>query len=368
MAALLGMALGATARAIGERGMANYQQKQEHDRMLGELYVTHPWLAATQEGKKNAARILGPENAKALEMVGQHTQQMMGAMPQPGGGGMEPAGASPAQAPSGGMAQAAAGAGGAQGQPQMPQRPPWMKDSQDPRYWEQYLAHSAQFKQQHPNWAQDPTVAANVKAQDDYANRMLAVTQKSQQYQQTQQRLTQEHEDVTALRKQTLESQQQSRAETAALREQSLQATEQARKDTADLQKQIIALKKTRDETQRQNQVSQLAKSIDAQRDKILADFQKTPSPAVKARVDGYNASAEMFYRKHATAGAPTLLKYSVGPAGYIESGTPTVEAVPPQYGTNKKTGQSGWFDANNNFYPESGAAAPTEVAGAGAH
>ena len=97
-------------------------------------------------------------------------------------------------------------------------------------------------------------------------------------------------------------------------------------------------------------------KNIHAERDKVLADFSKTPSPAFKARVDSYNSSASMFYKKHASSGAPTLLKYSEQPGvtGGLLGNNPKVDAVPPQYGTNKKTGQSGWLDADGNFYPES--------------
>lgn len=146
---------------------------------------------------------------------------------------------------------------------------------------------------------------------------------------------------------------QSTREQTAAFRAEEQASREQARGESEDIKRQMLELKKTEDADKRQQQIATLGKGIDANRDKILADFAKTPTPAIKARVDSYNSTAGEFYRKHAGIGAPTLLKYSeedqIGET--LRGKAPNVEAVPPTYGNYK--GKSGFIDADGYFYPD---------------
>jgi hypothetical protein len=137
-----------------------------------------------------------------------------------------------------------------------------------------------------------------------------------------------------------------------------------------DYKTQQQGLEKERDQATKDSKVETLKRTLDTGADKITADFAAAAGKqnsddiksAFKARADSYNTSAAQFYRKHADAGAPTLLKFkegvkSTGLGGTMGLGTagvsPTLEAVPPQYGNYK--GKSGWLDADGNFYPDAG-------------
>jgi hypothetical protein len=138
---------------------------------------------------------------------------------------------------------------------------------------------------------------------------------------------------------------------------------EQARQAS---QAETVSRDKATEQARRASQAETGLKSLDAERDKLLADFEKltdAQKPDAKVRVDSHNAAASLFYKKHPGAGAPTLLKWTAGVpskgflGGHLPGGrtatAPTIEAVPPMYGESKKLGKSGWRDANGVFYPD---------------
>ncbi len=153
-----------------------------------------------------------------------------------------------------------------------------------------------------------------------------------------------------------------SQAQSAEFREMSQAQQKQNQEFQQQFKTTEQQIQKSKNDEERAQHVATLGKSIDAERDSILGNFAKKPSAAFEAQVKAHNARASMFYRKHADAGAPTLLKFTAGQEGSTLRGVagigkptvdPTIEAMPPQYGTNKKTGQSGWIDADGNFYAE---------------
>lgn len=313
--------------AMQQRQQQLHQREQSAEQLTGVLQ-SHPELSANPEFMKLYGKTTSPEVKQGMELWG-HAESAKRKQAQVimQGGGQPEAGAS----------QAGADDLGALRKSEMAR----LQNAQ--RIFEN-------LSRADPNDPHLPALKADIESHQKLMDQYF----KEADYQQTQKRLDQAHEDNVGLREAGL-------AQSKALTE----ATQAQVKATADFNEQFKtsqqAIAKAKDDSDRQAKVDALGKNIDTERDKVLADFAKTPTPAVKARVDGYNASASMFYKRHANAGAPTLLKYSEEPGtmqgltgGKLGSPNPKVEAVAPQYGTNKKTGQSGWLDADGNFYADS--------------
>jgi len=315
--------------------------------------ATNPTIAAIgkKEYKQNwearaqmldfAAKAKSAEDQRFQDLTGgggqPSSQPMMGASPTPGQG--QPAAGSlpsPAASP--------------QSQFKMPQ-------SADE--WEAYRHKLIQAR----GHFTDP---AHLKALDDeiaFAKDQTDKAEKHTEVEENRADRQQFHQDTEADRAATRASAAESRALS-----QSLKASQDAFE--RDYKTNQQALEKERDDATKQARTETLKKTIDTEVDKITADFAAAAGKgnpddiksAFKARADSYNSSASMFYRKHADAGAPTLLKFKQGVAGTGLRGTmgmgkpgesPTLEAVPPQYGNYK--GKSGWLDADGNFYPDAG-------------
>lgn len=289
---------------------AEQQQKRDQANVLTQMIMAYPEATQNQDLMNTLGKVTSKDFAQSIGQLAQarrvHQQGAQGQMSALFGGG--------------GQQQPQAGGQGSD--------------------LDQQIQHGYQFMS-HPEFAQmDPS---QQKAVESYVKNLE--DQKKQQAQQGQRE--EFHADTEADRAQSRAIQAQSHADTEAARV-------QAQADSKQFREASLKMEQERDDEKKAAQLENLQKGLDSSRDKILADFSKTPTPAVKARVDSYNSSASQFYKKHAAAGAPTLLKYSEEP-GKIYGSTPKVEAAPPQYGTNKKTGQSGWIDADGNFYPDAG-------------
>jgi hypothetical protein len=335
----------------------------------------------TPEGQKMVKSLLGEHADAGMMMLNARAQareQFATQLGQVGGstGAVPPgAGGTPANAP--GMMMPQQGAPGPSfgpSQQAQPQQAP--TDSHD-----QFLAELNQRMSgltAMEGQATDPDQIAQIKSvKEDIKGRIAQVEEDKKGLEHHQ-----EHQD-------TLASQKEGRAQREADFQQSQASAAESRNTTHALMQQGQDERKQMDNFQKQriNEAdtdkraaldATQAKNIDSNRDKLLADWEKLKEPdrlaagsAMGARVKGHNAMASQFYRKHADAGAPTLLKFTPGKAsgGYrIAGGTgeepvsSTIEVVPPEYGTNKKTGQIGWKDADGNFYPESGSSATANV------
>lgn len=202
---------------------------------------------------------------------------------------------------------------------------------------------------------------------DQFASERRHTEDKAQQERQFQQTKTQQAQQF----KEAETGREEGRAALKETRDATLALTREGQQRDAEFKKWQQQHAAEQDAQKKEALAQQMAKNIDAQRDKLLADFAKLPDaakPAAEARVKGYNTQASMFYRKHANSGAPTLLKFNAGKpgtglrgyptalGGYTGTATvePTIEAVPPEYGSYK--GKSGWIDADGNFYPETNA------------
>ena len=346
MGALLGFAVGAGLGAAGNQAKQKQAKEQQHDEMMLQTYQQHPDLATTDSAQQFLKKKYGADTAEMFGMLGKHYSQLnqqFGADLQSGGGTSSPAAASP----SGTAAPAS------QGDPMQ-------------QHMDQVSSEIQRMQGLQTKYQNDPSKLAIIKQKLEF------LTKQSEQFSQQQQQSQQKSED----RAQRDEFHQDSESDKAASREQAkalTEATQAQAKANADFQHQFETqgqqLKKMTDDETRQTHIATMAKGIDGERDKLLQDFAKLPDaakPAAEARVKGYNSSAAMFYQKHASAGAPTLLKFTAGTPGSGLRGyptgqgavAPTIEAVPPSYVSYK--GQAGWMDGDNNFYPESDA--PTDT------
>lgn len=324
---LTGLGLGAASGAVQERA----QKRQQHDSMLFDFYSKNPTLVAdSPEAQKFINRYAGGDTAQAFIGMAQHAKAASEQFGQITGGG-----GAPSAAP-------------ATGGPQLPMDTSKIEDEQRKLTAFQATPDGQMFEQQHPG---------AIKAHIDLLDKHLARMQHDQEFQENQKRETANAANAETDKKQAEADRQEARAAAQA-------STAQARAEADQFKKFQEQHMQEQDDEKRQKLSDDQQKVIEANRDKLLADFEKLPDsakPAAEARVNGYNAMASQFYRKHADAGAPTLLKFTAGKKGSfgplnVGGVAPTVEAVPPQYGTNKKTGQSGWLDADGNFYPEGAA------------
>ena len=282
--------------AMQERQQQLHQREQSAEQLTGVLQ-SHPELSGNQEFMKLYGKTTSPEVAQGMELWGhaETAKRKMAAQIMQGG-------------------QADAGAPQADGNDFDALRKSEMSRLQNAQRIFENLSRAD------PNDPHLPALKADIESHQKLMDQYF----KESDYQQTQKRLDQAHEDSVGLREQGL-------AQSKALTE----ATQAQAKANADFEQQFKTqqqeITKAKNEDDRQAKVAALGKNIDTERDKILGDFAKTPTPAVKARVDGYNASASMFYQKHADSGAPTILKYSEEP-GTVYGVTPKVEAVAPKY------------------------------------
>jgi len=334
MAGLIGFALGNALQGAAGYAQAKAQKQQQHDALLLQTYQQHPEVAGTEEAQKFLKKKYGPEVADSFAQVGKISQQF--GMDLSGKGSSAPAGGSAPQ-PAGGGTIAA-------GAPQGPQPHDmnWVNGE-----IQRLQGLQAKYKDPGQQKIIQDRLGFLQKQQEQLQQQGFQGQQKEEDRAQRQSI----HEDTEADRQASRAMQEQFKADSEANRQ-------QAQADRKTYQDATLALARERDTDKREQQIATLTKNLDSSRDKILADFGKTPTPAIKARVDGYNASASAFYQKHANSGAPTLLKYSEEPgtlqswsAGKIGGPKPTVEAAPPTYVSYK--GKSGWMDTDNNFYPD---------------
>lgn len=345
MAAALGMILGAGASYLGTQAREQRQLKHEADQhflqTIDDHLKAHPEDAATPEFAKYGKKIYGEHWEPMQQILGfaaQAKQKEQAQFDQLTGGGGQPQ-----QTPQGGQRQPASGA-------QIPQTPD---------EWEAYRHKLIQAR----GHFTDP---AHLKALDDeiaFAKDQTDKAEHHQEFEQTAADRKQAHADTEADREATRAGQAETRSMMMGMK-----ATQD--QFERDYKTQQQSLEKERDQATKDSKVETLKRTLDTGADKITADFaaaagKQNPDDiksAFKARADSYNTSAAQFYRKHADAGAPTLLKFkegvkSTGLGGTMGLGTagvsPTLEAVPPQYGNYK--GKSGWLDADGNFYPDAG-------------
>jgi hypothetical protein len=357
------MILGAGARALGEHAAEQRQLKHEADQhfleTIDDHLKQHPEDAATPEFAKYGKKIYGEHWEPMQQILGFAAQAKQKEQQQfqelTGGGGQPSSQPMTGASPTPGQGQPAAGslpspAASPQSQFKMPQ-------SADE--WEAYRHKLIQAR----GHFTDP---GHLKALDDEISFAKDQTDKAEKHTEVEENRAdrqQFHQDTEADRAATRASAAESRALS-----QSLKASQDAFE--RDYKTNQQALEKERDDATKQARTETLKKTIDTEVDKITADFAAAAGKgnpddiksAFKARADSYNSSASMFYRKHADAGAPTLLKFKQGVAGTGLRGTmgmgtpgesPSLEAVPPQYGNYK--GKSGWLDADGNFYPDAG-------------
>ena len=339
MAGALGLLLGAGVGAAAGEIRQKRQQQQKHDDALFDFYSKNPTLVAdSPDAQKFVTKYGGKDTAAAFIGMANHTKaaaEQFGKIT----GGEQQGGAASGGAPTAGPVPAAGG------QSSLPMDPNAIEEEQRKLTAFQATDDGRIFERNNPG---------AIKAHIDLLEKHAARLQHDQEFQANQKRETQSHQDVEADKKQAEADRQEARKATQSLMAQNKAESNQFKQ----FQEQHM---QEQDEEKRQKLADDQQKVIDSNRDKLLADFEKLPSGAkanAEARVTGYNAMASTFYRKHSDAGAPTLLKFNPGKKGSMGplniGGTdPTIEAVPPQYGTNKKTGATGWVDADGNFYAE---------------
>ena len=316
---LHGMAMAHLGLA-GEEYRQQQEQKRNEAQILSSIALQHPEVAQSEDFMKTLAKSTSPNFANAIGMFAQSSAAQR-AVAQKGMPQMEQGG---------GTQQASFGPH------------PDSGDLSDPNTWRQHKQAVHDFAVQNPN---NDFVQQRAQQEIEYADKQIADLQKQQDFELTKGQQKTEFEETKALKEQTAAQTEQLRATTQAI-------AQQANQERAQHDQEMEAITKQTQADKREQMITQFTKNLDTSRDKILGDFAKTPSTAFKARVEGYNSSAQQFYSKHATAGAPTLLKYSEEP-GKVYGTNPKIDAVPPSYGSYK--GKSGWLDADGNFYPDAG-------------
>lgn len=329
MGALIGYALGAGLGMAGNAAKQRQAKEQQHDELMLQTYQQHPDLATTDSAQQFLKKKFGADTAEMFGTLGKHYEQFSTQLNQ--------------------------------AQPQQGQGQVTQAGNTDPlqQHVAQVNSEIQRMQGLQNQYANDPQKLSLIKQKLDF------LQGQAKQFQQE----SFQKQQATESRQQHEEFHQDTEADRAASREQTkalTEATQAQAKANADFEQQFKQtqqqIQKAKDDETRQQHISLLAKSIDSERDKVLSEFAKLPDaakPAAEARVNGYNSSAQMFYQKHASEGAPTLLKFTPGEAGTGLRGyaggkpsvAPTIEAVPPQYVSYK--GKAGWMDADNNFYPE---------------
>ena len=364
MAAALGMILGAGLGAAKQHLASERMHKDKIADMLMQGAANGQFdVSKSPEAMKIIEGSYGKDaTGAATSIFSQMAAPMSGAPQIPGSGG---GGGAPQAAGTPGGQQSQTGGAPASGGI----HPGQIGDPNDPKTWQQYADSMQAFADQNPANAR---VQAFAKEHAALAMNRVKELQSQQNFEQTKGQQQQFHADTEADRELARQGQAQARAGQAETRAMMMGMKASQDQFERDYKTQQQSLEKERDQATKDSKVETLKRTVDTAADKITADFaaaagKQNPDDiksAFKARADSYNASAAQFYRKHADAGAPTLLKFNPGVPGKgllrgaipglgTPGESPTLEAVPPRYGNYK--GKSGWLDADGNFYPDAG-------------
>jgi len=272
MGAALGMILGAGARMLGNEAADKRQQKQQADQhfleTIDEHMKAHPEDAANPEFAKYGKKIYGEHWEPMQQILGFAAQAKQKEDAQfqqlTGGGGGQPA-------PQGAAPQ--------QGQP----RPVGAQQPQTPDEWEAYRHKLIQAR----GHFTDP---AHLKALDDeiaFAKDQTDKAEHHQEFEQTQQRIAQNEQTLTALRQQGMEDSQEARATMVALRQSEIQSQDQFRT-------MMAGFKESEDKSQNQARLTTAVSSLQARAKAIAA----LPPDQFKPLLPGYNANVKLLKKQ----------------------------------------------------------------------
>jgi hypothetical protein len=292
MAAALGMILGAGATYLGTQARERRQLKHEADQhfleTIDDHLKQHPEDAATPEFAKYGKKIYGEHWEPMQQILGFAAQAKQKEQQQfqelTGGGGQPSSQPMMGASPTPGQGQPAAGslpspAASPQSQFKMPQ-------SADE--WEAYRHKLIQAR----GHFTDP---AHLKALDDeisFAKDQTDKAEHHQEFEQTQARIVQNEQTMTALREQGMENSAEARATMVALRQSEMESQNQFRTIMLDM-------KQSEDKSQNANRLTTAVSSLQARAKAIAA----LPPDQFKPLLPGFNANVKMLKKQLTDAG-----------------------------------------------------------------
>ena len=257
-----------------------------HDQMLLSMYQQHPEIASSPDAQSFLKKKYGADVAEGFMKIGQVQQQAQQQFGQAFGGG----GAAPPSSPS-----AASGQGqpaGGQAQPPASPQAGAAPQQVDPIEQKQRHIQSMEQFMASPGWSNLPP--DKQKAATDIYNReqmeltrMTSAKQQAAEFQQTQQRLQQNEQIMTDLRRQGMESSNEFRAASMQIRQSEVEASNQ-------FKTLMLSMKSTEDKNAQQAHLQTAVSTLQSRAKAITA----LPPDQAKPLLAGFNANVKMLKKQ----------------------------------------------------------------------